>query len=410
MRVEDEPLERNLRLFGAHEFLAHFFPWLPVFTLFTRGSFGLDGALVLASIHYLVVVVAEVPSGWLSDRLGRVVTLRLTALLWISAHALFWASADRFWMVGLGQVMAATGFAALSGTNVSFLYDTLEALDRGHQYEGRQARMAALAYVSMGASAVVGGAVGLVDVRAAFPVSLAAAVAQLVVTLLLAEPPRRESAPQFLVQMAACARYLRRPLLAWILGYWMAMVVLEHLAFEVAQPYLTEALGNAADDLGSTPFVAGLQFAGFFVVGAVAARLAANFRRMLGFFGVLVAGAALSGIVITTMAVWVSSWVIGVMLLRSVQGAIGSVVLTAAVAPQVERHQRATYLSLNSLAGRLLFGSTLYLIAQVVGDDLDATLTTFAVTAWLLIAMLVAALALFPSVRVGPSSVPAGAR
>jgi hypothetical protein len=229
---------------------------------------------------------------------------------------------------------------------------------------------------------------------------MAAAAAQLVVTLRLTEPPMGDVAPSFLAQMGECVRYLRRPVLAWILGYWVAMVVLEHLAFEVAQPYLTEALGNAADDLGSTPMVAGVQFAGFFVVGAVAARAAVHLRRRFGFFGVLMLGAALSGLVITTMAVWLETWVIAVMLLRSVQGAIGNVVLTATVAPQVDRHHRATYLSINSLVGRLLFGSILFITASAVGDDLGATLKLFAVIAWSLVVALAIGLVLFPQVRV----------
>ncbi len=399
MTATEQDLERNLRLYGVHEFLSQFFPWLPVFTLFTRGAFGLEGALVLAAIHYFVTVVAEVPSGWLSDRLGRVVTLRVTALLWMAAHALYWASDGRFWVVVIAHTLAATGFAALSGTNVSFLFDTLEGLGRGGEYEVRQARFTALAHLSLGLSALVGGAVGLIDVRVVFPLSMVAATAQLAVTWWLSEPPQKQAAADFFAQLVECARYVRRPQLAWVLGYWMAMIVLEHLAFEVAQPYLTEALGNAADDLGETPLVAGVQFAGFFVVGAVAARAAAGLRRRLGFFGVLLAGAALSGAVITAMAIWVSPWVIGVMLLRSVNGAVGIVVLTAHTAPQVERHHRATYLSMNSLAGRLLFGSILFLTARAIGDDLETTLTAFAIIAWSLVAVLTTWMALSPTVR-----------
>ena len=73
-------LERNLRLIPLHQALISSFVWLPVFVLFTRARFDLDGALVLASLYYLFVVALEVPSGWMSDRVGRVLTLRVAAL------------------------------------------------------------------------------------------------------------------------------------------------------------------------------------------------------------------------------------------------------------------------------------------------------------------------------------------
>ncbi len=39
--------------------------------LFTRARFGLDGALLLASLYYLFAVPLEVPSGRMSDRYRR---------------------------------------------------------------------------------------------------------------------------------------------------------------------------------------------------------------------------------------------------------------------------------------------------------------------------------------------------
>ncbi|MEL6984661.1 MAG: hypothetical protein AAFO29_19700, partial [Actinomycetota bacterium] len=62
--------ERNLTLIPVHQGLSSAYVWLPVMVLFTRSRFGLGQALVLASFYYLSVVVLEVPSGWMSDRLG----------------------------------------------------------------------------------------------------------------------------------------------------------------------------------------------------------------------------------------------------------------------------------------------------------------------------------------------------
>ncbi|MGI9598076.1 MAG: MFS transporter, partial [Acidimicrobiales bacterium] len=180
---------RNLRLIPVHQGLAGALVWIPVMVLFTRARFDLDGALLLASMYYLFVVLLEVPSGWMSDRFGRVVTLRLAALSWVVAHSCFLIGGDVFAMVAAGQFFMAAGFASLSGTDVTFHYDTLEALGRSSEYAGRQARVSALGFVVTSLSAVTGGVVGLIDLRLAFLISLLLALAQLAVTFVLVEPP-----------------------------------------------------------------------------------------------------------------------------------------------------------------------------------------------------------------------------
>ncbi|MEZ5408241.1 MAG: hypothetical protein R2761_09460 [Acidimicrobiales bacterium] len=52
-------VERNLRLIPVHAGLTQAYVWMPVFVLFTRARFDLDGALLLSSIYYLSVVVFE---------------------------------------------------------------------------------------------------------------------------------------------------------------------------------------------------------------------------------------------------------------------------------------------------------------------------------------------------------------
>lgn len=382
-------LEQNLRVIWVHEALASSLPWLPIFVFFIRGKFGIDGALTLTAVYYLAVVVAEVPSGWLSDRLGRVLTLRLAAGAWMLAHATF-LLVDSFIGVVLGQVLLAVGFAAISGTNVAFHFDSLEALDRDAEFEPRQARLASVMFLAFAVSNIVGGLLALVRLELAFGLSLFLAFAQLMTTTRMTEPtPDQAEAGEPLVgQLRACRGYLASPFLRWVLLYWIAMVVLEHVAFTLSQPYLTEVLGRSPDDLGNAPFWAGVLFAGFSLGGALAARLSSRFRRRVGFFGALIAVSALSASIVTLMALVVSAVVVVVMLLRSVQAAVSGVLLNAAVAPLIEQRHRATYLSLNSLAGRLAYGALLFGVARAVGDDLGRSLGFLAVISWGLVAII----------------------
>ncbi len=389
----NEAMHRNLTLLWLHAALVSWSPWLPVLVLFTRREFGIDGALLVASVYYLAVVVAEVPSGWLSDRVGRVATLRIAAGLWVLSFTLMLLVASVGPDVHLSgvlgaQLLLAFGYASLSGTDVSFHYETLEQLQLEDAYEPRQGRLTAVGYTVAAASTVIGGLVGLIDLRLGFALALAAAVVQLGVTCRLTEPMGTASGPAaaFTAQLAECGRYLRHPALAWLFGYWIAMVVLEHVAFTLAQPYLTEVLGRTADEVGATPLVAGLQAAGFYLIGSIAAGLAPRWRRRLGLPALLILLAGLSATIVSAMALTAHVVVAVFMLLRSVQGAAAPVVMTARLHPEIAGSHRATYLSMHSLAGRAAYGSLLFVVSRLVDSEaLDLSLRVFSVASWALV-------------------------
>jgi MFS family permease len=387
-------LERNIGLIPVHQGLAGAYVWIPVFVFFTRSRFDLDGALLLASLYYLFVVVLEVPSGWMSDRLGRVLTLRVAAVMWVGAQTCFVLGDDRFVVIMAGQFLLAAGFASLSGTDVTFHYDTLEALGRADTFAQRQARVVSIGYVVSAMSAVTGGLLGLVDVRWAFLLSGVLAMAQLAVTMRLFEPPATSHAEPLLRQLRTCIGYLGDRYLGWIFFYGIVMVTLEHVAFTIMQPWLTEVLDRTADDLGSTPVLAGVLYATTALVGALAARFSATVAERVGVVVTLVGLGALSAVIVTGMALWAHFGLLALVALRSVQGAAAPVLISAAVAPRTARQHRATLLSMNSLAGRLGYGLVLLFVAGGASDDVRGVLRTLSVIAWALVALLVVTAAL----------------
>lgn len=393
--VADAELERTIRLIPVHQGLAGAYVWLPVAVLFTRARFDLDGALLLGSIYYLSVVALEVPSGWMSDRVGRVLTLRGAALSWVVANCCFFLGGDSFVVFAIGQFFLAGGFASLSGTDVSLHYDALEAAGRAGEYARRQARVSSLGFVVTAASAVLGGLIGMVNLRLAFLAALVFAICQFGVTLMLREPPgQSQPAGMITGQLRHCFGYLRRRFLGWIFFYGIAMVTLEHVAVTVLQPWLTEVLNRPATDVGSTPLFSGLVYAGFSLVGAMAARVSAPLAERFGTVSVLVGLAGLSATIVTGMALWVSAAVLVLVAFRSAQGAAAPVLISAAVAPLVERGHRATLLSLNSLAGRLVYGLLLAAVSSIVADDVQRVLSIFAILAWVLVIILIGTAAL----------------
>lgn len=386
--IERSGLRRNLRLIPFHQGLSSAYFWVPIMVLFTRARFDLDGAIFLSAFYYLSVVALEVPSGWMSDRLGRVLTLRLAAAGWVIAQLCYLAGGDSLVVIALGQFFLAVGFASLSGTDVTFHYDSLESLGLADEYPDRQAKVSSIGYGAAATSALIGGSLGLVDLRLAFVASLMAAICQLALAMKLVEPPIITTPQLVENQIRRCFAYLKDRYLGWIFLYGILMVVLEHVAFTVLQPWLTEVLGQAADVLGTTPLVSGALVAGASFVGAAAARFSAPAARRFGTVPVLLALSALSAIIVTGMALWFSALVLILVALRSVQGAASPVLISAAVAPRVNREQRATLLSLNSLAGRLTYGLILLSASNLAEDDVALVLRFLSIIAWVCVGVL----------------------
>ncbi len=394
---------RNLALIPIHQGLSSAYVWLPVMVLFTRSRFGLGQALTLSALYYLAVVALEVPSGWMSDRLGRVITLRVAAASWIVGQACFLVGDDAFAAIVAGNVFLAAGFASLSGTDVTFHYDTLEAIGRAGEYPARQAKVSAVGFAASATSGLVGGAIGFVALRAVFALALLLAIAQFAVAMRLVEPAARpEPTPPeragdgggggtpvgngLVDQLTACVAYLRAPLLGWVFAYGVAMVTLEHVAVSVLQPWLTELNDGTATEIGATPLLSGAVFAVVALVGAVAARSSEPLARRFGLVPTLLGLGLLSAIIVTSMAIWVAPAVLVLIAFRSAQGAAAPVLISGAVASRVERHHRATLLSLDSLAGRLVWGLILLSVGRIVGDDVGRSLDLLSIVAWSMLA------------------------
>lgn len=365
-------LERNLRLYAWTYPLARSYFWLPTFWLYLNVRLSLDEILLLHALYYASVVVLEVPSGYASDRLSRVWTLRVAAVAGVASYALFLFAGDRFAVFAAAQLALAAHFSLQSGTDESFHFDTLDGLGRGDEFAEREARLGRNANLAGAGAALVGGAAGAFALWIPYALSLAGA-AVLVLLLAAAREPTRAvdgyAGTSFRTQLRACGRQLRRPLLAWLFAYMVLQVVLSHVPYEFAQPYIAAALGERADALRWTPLVTGAMAAVVAALAAAAAAASASLREHFGSARVLLVGTAFQSALIGAMALAIHAVVVPMLAVRGVQAAVGRVVVNAEVVPRVPQAQRATYLSLHSLAGRTGYASLLVFLAAFVGRD-----------------------------------------
>lgn len=121
-------LRRNVAVIRVMNFLWMFIVLMPVIVPYFE-ELGLTAGEVfeVQAIFGLAVVLLEVPTGYVSDLVGRRGCLILAGVLHGIAFSLLLVVSG-FWGVALFEVVAALGVCLFSGTDVALLYDSLEAL------------------------------------------------------------------------------------------------------------------------------------------------------------------------------------------------------------------------------------------------------------------------------------------
>ncbi len=360
-------MQRNVRLYPWYAALLNAFFWMPVFFLYFSERLALEDVLRLEAIYYVGVVLLEVPSGHFSDTIGRRPTLMVSAAAFAAAYGLF-VVGTTFAVLAAAQLCLAVGISFNSGTDTSFHFDSLDAVGRAADFAGREALVARNAFLAGALAAIVGGAVGAIDLRLAYACSLGAALAMFVLVVRFAEPTARTSAAARFgrhigADLRACLAHLRSPALRWLFAFAVLMTVLNHIPYEFYQPYLGLLGAEMGVSARGTPISAGVHLALTMLLGSWIASRSIRVRDRIGTGLTLLAAALIQGLVIAVMSLVLHPLIALLLLARGMPRALMMAPLNAAVTPQVAEHSRATYLSIQSLAGRLAYAGVLALLS-----------------------------------------------
>ncbi|MCR9259126.1 MAG: MFS transporter [Pseudomonadaceae bacterium] len=207
----EEKLSRNLHRTLLLGFFQVFLVIIPVAVPFFQSKgLSMQEVFSLQALFGLVVLLTEVPSGYLADVLGRRNTLVAGAIVAALGHSALLV-ADGFWTLAIFEVLLGLSHSLISGTDLALLYDTEVAMGRS---EDEQRQVVGKLYSARTFSeALAGLACTLVLLFASFDelVYLQVLVGWLPVLLVLrlVEPPgQRLESSGHMANMGRILRYL----------------------------------------------------------------------------------------------------------------------------------------------------------------------------------------------------------
>lgn len=347
-------MKKNIRLLAWFNFFVDFTLYAPIAIIYfssVAGSYSLG--LAVFSVEMFTASLFEIPTGVLSDYVGRRKTILFGALAGLTA-GICYAVGLNFWVLVIGSVFAGLARAFYSGNNDAFLHDTLKDHGAETEYAYYSGKTESMFQMALAVSAIIGGVIAHWSFSLLMWVSVIPRVAGIIVAYNLKEPGRTgktESSNIYSHLKESIRQYRINPGLRWlssayILEHGIGETLYEFRSIFTAMLWPVWSLG-IAKALSNVCATAGLRVGSAVQkkIGASNTLITASVYNRIAAITAVVLFMPVSPVLMSTTSFFSGlEW--------NTRGALFQKYFTSA--------QRATMGSINSLAGSLFFSIFAY--------------------------------------------------
>lgn len=248
-------LESNLKNMKIHTIFCEPFFWGPIliFTLQDLAHMSLQEIYTLEAVCILISFVIDIPTGALSDMIGRKKML-IIAQIFLFTSFLFFAFMQNPTHAWCANIFWGLGAAFKSGTDKALLQETCIALNKERSYYREYVGKAqGYRLLLMAFSAPIATWLASYDLRIPLYASIPTLIIPLVCVFRLTEPPREikelHITDYFKQMKDGCKDVWKEKRIMWIIGYACIISIVSKIWFFSYNPY-SEIVGVKISELG----------------------------------------------------------------------------------------------------------------------------------------------------------------
>ena len=337
---------KNIKTYYLYSTFAELLILGPILVLFLLAKgLSFTEIMVLQSISAIAVVVFEVPTGAVADKIGRKESILLGTLLW-AISLIVYVVGNNFPMFILAEVIFSLGATFKSGADNALLYDSLKAMGREKEFQYIEGKARSYALYAQAVGSIIAGFVYEVDKNLPFIISAIFMLVTVVITLKFKEPPIEGKVGKYGVnyveQIKESGKFiLSHEKIKAVVIFTMMFFIFYRTGFFYYQPYM-EAVEIPVRYFGIIFFV-------FNIIAAFASKrshwiMEKTKPKTLTFMALLM---IISFVLLGTVKMWFGVFAI---LFQQVARGIYRPVTTKYLNKHISSDKRATVLSFQSLA------------------------------------------------------------
>lgn len=320
---------------------------IPIIVLFWK-SYGLSltKIMILQSLFACLLMILEVPSGYMADLWGRRNALILSGISFFIGSGIY-LFADCYFHFVLTEIFCAFAISLISGADSALLYDMLKNANQQERYEKIWGTILATSLISYGIFNALGGVLYTYNIRLPFYIGTVIILGMIPAALSLREPAREKLesnrkyvATLFNIVLPALGENFeyRRLLIIYALVYTGLQAGLWFY-----QPYFQSC--------GIAPFWFGFIFTGFNIVAALGSKYANTLNRLAGWlpFGIIPLFLIAASYMI--MGIYTGTFGFSIIFIQQLVRGWIYVAISMKVNSIIESKERATLISFCTMCG-----------------------------------------------------------
>jgi MFS family permease len=368
--------------------------------------------MILQSFYYFAKVLSEVPTGTLADRFGRKKSLVIGSFCHSSAYLLIFLS-HSFVLFNLGEIIAGISMSFAYGADSALAYDSLKKLGREKEYQKIEGNAHSMRLLSFALFAPIGGLLATVNLALPYLASSLVIFFSGLLALTFIEPQKEnlecspsgepfkgslsshvaevplkrgtpgKSFPASFFQKAQGRKKYYHEIgislnlmrgekrILWLILFFSLVFLATRLGFWTYQPYM--------EKVGIPLSLFGVVFASFHLFAALVSKYADRIEKTLKDDLTLLIMPSLVIISFMLMSRFLYLWSVGFILLQQVSMATHEPILKNYLNRYTPSDIRATMLSVQSMAGNLVFAIAAPFLGRLVDKlHLENALLIFA--------------------------------